>query len=112
MFEQRRNIRYPTLARVRIPDVFKGEAFLKDLSITGCCIECTMHIDIQIKFPYKIEVLPETASAIDKFDLSVESCWIRAGGYSREIGFLITASPKGKLFQRYVDYLVWRSAAV
>jgi hypothetical protein len=109
MFEQRKNIRYPALARVRIPDLFNGEAFLKDLSITGCCIECTMYIDISINFPYKIEVMPETASAIEKFELFVKSCWIRTGGYSCEIGFVITASPRGKPFQRYVDYLTWRS---
>jgi hypothetical protein len=89
--------------------VFEGDALLKDLSVTGCCIECTMVVDIKPDMVYKIEILPEAASNIGSFELKAEARWIRAGGYSCEAGFLIVASPKGKLFQRYVDYLVWRS---
>jgi hypothetical protein len=40
----------------------------------------------------------------------VEARWVRGGDYSCEVGFSITASPKGKAFQRYVDYLSWRSS--
>jgi hypothetical protein len=112
MPEQRKNARYPTLARAHIPDVFNGEALLKDLSITGCCIECTMYVDIKAGVQYKVEIIPEAVSGIEKFDLLAESCWLRTGGYSCEIGFLIVASPKGKLFQRYVDYLSWRSVSL
>jgi hypothetical protein len=111
MFEQRKSVRYPVLARAHMPDVFKDEALVKDLSITGCCIECTMYVDIIIGDHYKIEIIPEAVSGVDKFGLLAKSCWIRTGGYSCEIGFLIVASPKGKLFQRYVDYLSWRSAS-
>jgi hypothetical protein len=111
MFEKRKDKRYPATARVHIPDVFKGEALLKDLSITGCCIECTMYVDIKLGVRYKIEIIPEAVSKIEEFGLLAESCWIRTGGYSCEIGFSIIASPRGKLFQRYVDYLSWRSVA-
>jgi hypothetical protein len=111
MFEQRKSKRYPTTARAHIPEVFKGEALLKDLSITGCCIECTMYVDIKIGAQYKVEIIPEAASNIEKFELLAKSSWIRTGGYSCEIGFSIIASPRGKLFERYVDYLSWRSVA-
>ncbi|MDR1429085.1 MAG: PilZ domain-containing protein [Spirochaetaceae bacterium] len=112
MFNNRENIRHPTLARARIKEVFGGEALLKDLSITGCCIECTMYIDIKPDTEYKVEILPESQAQIGSFDLVVSSRWIKTSAYSCEIGFAVISSPKGKLFQRYVDYISWRSAAL
>ncbi|MDR2246204.1 MAG: PilZ domain-containing protein [Treponema sp.] len=109
MFNERKSIRYPAHSRARIPSAFTGEAFLKDISITGCCIECTINIDIKVNASYKIEILPETPAGIGRFEVTAESRWVRTGGYSCEVGFRILASPKGRLFQRYVDYLSWRS---
>jgi hypothetical protein len=110
MLIKRNSVRYLSHARVRIPGLFEGEVLLKDLSVTGCCIECTMYVDIQPGASYKIEVIPEAASKIGQFDLMVESRWVQAGDYSCDVGFSITASPKGRLFQRYVDYLDWRAS--
>jgi hypothetical protein len=109
MFNERKSIRYPTHARARIPSVFEGEAFLRDISITGCCIECTINIDIKHNASYKVEIIPESLAEIGSFEVTAECRWIRTGGYSCEIGLRIVASPKGKLFQRYVDYLTWRA---
>jgi hypothetical protein len=110
MLENRKNMRYRTLAKARIADIFEGESLLKDLSITGCCVECTMYVDIKMNTRYKLTVLPESVTRIGEFELLVESKWIHAVGYSCDIGFNIIESPKGKLFQRYVDYLTWRSS--
>jgi hypothetical protein len=112
MFNNREYTRHPTLARARIKGVFDGEALLKDLSITGCCIECTMYIDIKPETEYKLEIIPEAATQIGSFELIVSSRWIKTSAYSCEIGFAVIASPKGKLFQRYVDYISWRSATI
>jgi hypothetical protein len=110
MMEKRKNLRYRTLARARLPGVIDGEVLLKDLNITGCCIETTMYVDIQPDKHCKMNVQPEEAANIGEFELLVESKWVRTGGYSCEIGFAVLESPKGKLFQRYVDYLSWRSS--
>jgi hypothetical protein len=111
MAENRKNSRYNTLARVKIPGILGEESLLKDLSVTGCCVESTSYAEVQSGVQYKLVIMPESASEIGDFELSVESKWIRAGGYSCEIGFSILESPKGKLFQRYVDYLTWRANA-
>jgi hypothetical protein len=111
MFIKRKDVRYPSIAHARIPEIFQGEGLLKDLSVTGCCIEYTVYTDVKCNTPYTIEIIPEKAAKIGKFELTAECRWIHAGGYSCDIGFAITASPKGKLFQRYVDYLTWRSGS-
>jgi hypothetical protein len=110
MLENRKNHRYRTLAHARIPGVLGGENLLKDLSITGCCVECTSCADIKPENQYQIEILPESAANIGSFALTVQSKWVRSGGYASEVGFAIVASPKGKLFQRYVDYLGYRAS--
>jgi hypothetical protein len=112
MLEKRKNPRYRTLAKARIRGILEGENILKDLSITGCRVECTVNAKIQEETQYQLEVQPEKAARVGKFQLMVERIWIRNEGYSTEIGFLITASPKGKQFQRYVDYLAYRSSPI
>ncbi|GHT56299.1 hypothetical protein FACS1894109_04810 [Spirochaetia bacterium] len=107
--ENRKNIRYRTLAKVRIHGILGEESLLKDLSVTGCCVECTSLADIGPNNQYKLEIIPEKAAKIGQFELEVEVKWVRSGADSSEVGFSITASPKGKLFQRYVDYLSWRA---
>jgi hypothetical protein len=111
MNESRKNLRYQSLARAKIEGISEVEILLKDLSITGCCVECTVYVDVIPNTRYKVVVMPETAAKIGDFEILVESKWIRTGGYSCEIGFVILESPKGRLFQRYVDYLAWRSRA-
>jgi hypothetical protein len=112
MFEKRKNTRYPTLARALIPKVSDGEALLKDLSITGCCIEYTMFVDIKSNEEYTIQILPDSAAGIGSFEIQVSCRWIRMSGYSCEIGFAISISPKGRDFHRYVEYLAWRSSTI
>ena len=108
MKDLRKNIRYQTLAKAKIEGVSEGETLLKDLSVTGCCVESTSYSEIKFNTLYKLEIIPESAAEIGTFHLVAESKWIRTGGYSGEIGFTIVESPKGKQFQRYVDYLSWR----
>jgi hypothetical protein len=110
MPENRRSLRYQTLAKARIEGTSEGEILVKDISITGCCVECTVYIDVKPNTQYRIEVSPETSANIGSFELVAESKWVRTSGYSCEIGFSILESPKGRSFQRYVDYLSWRSS--
>ena len=107
--DKRKNKRFHSIANARIDGNAYGEILLKDLSITGCCLESTVYLDIKPGSKHKIEIIPEKAANIRNFELSAESVWIHSGGYSTEFGFFVLESPKGKLFQRYVDYLNWRS---
>jgi hypothetical protein len=108
MTEKRKNVRYQTVAKARIKGAGTGEILVKNISITGCCVECTTYTDIKLNNKYKLEVQPENAAHIGKFEFMVYSRWIRTGDYACEIGFTIVESPKGKSFERYVVYLSWR----
>ena len=109
MIEQRKFFRYKTLAKARIiGGVDKGETLLKDISITGCLVECTNYAGIETSKQYNLEIIPESAARVRAFEILAEARWMRTEAYSCEIGFAIVRSPKGKLFERYVDYLSWR----
>jgi hypothetical protein len=108
--ENRSHIRYRSFARVKFHGQIGKENLLKNISILGCCVECTSLADIHLDAPYVLEVMPEAAAGIGHFTLEVKAVWIQPSGYSGDVGFVITASPKGKLFQRYVDYLSWQDA--
>jgi hypothetical protein len=104
----RSHTRYHTYAKVKIRGIMEHHSLLKDISVTGCRVECTSLADIQVDSPYTLEVIPELGSKIGRFELEVKAVWISTAGYSGDVGFVITASPKGRLFQRYVDYLSWK----
>ncbi|MDR0784333.1 MAG: PilZ domain-containing protein [Treponema sp.] len=110
MSEKRRGIRYRTIAHARVHGLFNGDALLKDISVTGCRIETTVFIEARPGTAYTLEVIPESAAKIASFELQVETRWTNAAADSYEVGFLVKASPEGKQFQRYVDYLAWRSS--
>jgi hypothetical protein len=107
--DKRKHPRYPAHARVRIPEIFEGEALLKDISITGCGIESTMLLEVKPGDQFTMEIICEAASKIGKFEIQVEAKWVRMRDCACEVGFSIIASPVGKQFQRYVDYLSFRS---
>ncbi|MDR0525925.1 MAG: PilZ domain-containing protein [Spirochaetaceae bacterium] len=110
MQEKRKSIRYTTRAQATIPGFFDSEALLKDISVTGCCIEAMRWVNIQPDMQCTIQIIPEPDSKIGKFELTAQSRWTRNNDDSCEIGFLILESPKGKHFQRYVDYLAYRAS--
>lgn len=112
--------RYNAMGRARVLDVLKNDFSLKNISITGCCLEyiedkplasSAAHCSGKIKPHeiYLIEIIPERAAHIGKFELQAECRWIRSKDNSDEIGFRVTVSPKGKFFQNYVDYIDYYS---
>ncbi len=111
MIDLRRHPRYPTLARARIAGLNEGDALLMDLSVTGCRLEFSAAVAFPEKQCCRITVIPEEKAAVGSFELEAVPLWSRSGYDTFEIGFTIEASPKGKGFLRYVDYLAWRSAA-
>ncbi|MDR0636332.1 MAG: PilZ domain-containing protein [Treponema sp.] len=110
MSEQRKYARYKTIAQVRVPALFEGKSLLKDISVTGCCIECTMQVEVHPDTKYAIVIEPEAISQIGPFELMAEYRWNRSSSDAYIIGFFIVESPKGKQFQRYVDYLAYHSS--
>jgi len=106
--DKRKNPRFKTMAHVCISGVTEDECLLKDISITGCCVECAAAAYIQLNTRYQLEIKPEGIAHIGSFQIETESKWVRNSSNATEVGLSIVASPKGKQFQHYVDYLAYR----
>ena len=109
MLENRKSKRYHSIARVGIPGVLEEDIMLRNISITGCCVQCLSVVDITANSEYEIKIEPESEAKIGNFTLPVECKWVRHSDDSSEIGFSIAGFPQGKTFQRYADYLAFRS---
>ncbi len=109
MIDKRANPRYSSIAQARLAHIDYAAGIVRDLSITGCRLEFSVAIALEIGKDYPIAVYPEAASGIDPFEIIGETRWNRAGYDAFEIGFFIRRSPSGKAFERYLDYLSWRS---
>jgi hypothetical protein len=107
MFESRRNFRYASSARAIIEGLHEGEALLRDISVTGCRLEFSAAIAFGPNQAFWITVYPEMKADISAFEIEATPVWSRADYDSFEVGFNILASPRGKAFLRYVDYLAW-----
>jgi hypothetical protein len=113
MHDLRKSIRYGTIGKAQITDAPKCKFIVKNLSITGCCLECiTTSNKLKTSEKYKVNIEPERKAHIHKFELEVECIWVRNGEDYNEFGFEIYSFPKGKNFQNYVDYLAYRTGLV
>jgi hypothetical protein len=108
VFQERKSKRHSSLATAFIQGVFIGGAILKDLSVSGCRIEHTVMLNVEQGKCYTINIKPEQDAKVGEFDLKVKACWVKEGNCACEAGFSIIESPKGKFFQRYVDYLAYK----
>ena len=109
LLEQRKNTRYQAHAKARVVGFDCGECLLKDISIVGCCVTSAKQVDVKSGVQYEIDITPEKDAHIGKFEILVETKRSLPMENSTELGFSILESPKGRHFQRYVDYLAWRA---
>jgi len=106
MHEKRISPRYQTIGHARIPSVLKDDFFIRNISITGCCLECLGNVSLPKPSDiFKVEIKPEIAARIGKFEFEAECKWVRHAEDKSEIGLTVTVSPRGKFFQNYVDYI-------
>jgi hypothetical protein len=110
MLENRKSARFNAKGWARVEGVQKVEISEKNISVTGCCLESAVSPEkFKINENYKLSIKPERASRAGAFDIEVKCMWVRKESSFCEFGFHIIASPSGKQFQNYVNYLSYRS---
>jgi len=102
-----RGPRYSSKGRVFVAEVENTDALLKNLSNSGLCIESNKFMDIVPKARYSVDIIPEEESNLEKFNLEIESRWIKSKMKNSESGFVIVI-PSGtekEVLERYLAYL-------
>ena len=87
----------------------KIEASLRDLSKNGLSIKSEGFINIEPNSSYVIAIIPEEETNIRKFQLEIESRWVKISRSRMESGFSVVVPFNKKQFQEYLEYLAKKS---
>ena len=103
----REELRFLSNALVYVVDDSKKEvqASLRDISLHGVSIRCDSFIDIEPNSSYIIAVIPEEETNIKKFQLEIESRWVKIKKTQMESGFSVIVPFKKDEFNDYLEYL-------
>jgi hypothetical protein len=96
--------RYDSLALVRV-NGFEGQALLKNVSVTGFCMQSKTYANFTPGNKYTMQIFPEKSTGLRTIETEVEVRWIRSEVSKFEVGFLITQLAAGREMEKYVDYL-------
>jgi hypothetical protein len=100
-----RDQRFETGANIIVVNIDNAGAVLKNLSSGGLCIESDEYIGIIPNARYTVNVLPEEAARLDRFNLEIESRWVKSKKRNFESGFAIMVVPGSKEEESLIMYL-------
>ena len=103
----RDELRFLSNALVYVVDETKKEtqASLRDLSKSGLSIQSENYIDIEPNSSYVIAIIPEKETNIEKFQLEIETRWIKLNKSKMESGFSVIVPFDQKEFKDYLEFL-------
>ena len=107
----RNELRFLSNALVYVIDESRNEtqATLKDLSVHGLSIESKEYINIEPNSPYVVAIIPEEETNVEKFQLEIESRWVKLNKSKMESGFSVLVPFDQKEFKEYLEFLAQKS---
>ncbi|MDR3200699.1 MAG: PilZ domain-containing protein [Spirochaetales bacterium] len=102
--------RYNSLAAVRI-NGFEGMALLKNISMSGFCMQSKTFADFTPGEKYDLTITPESSTSLRPIEMVVQARWIRSEvsrfevGFQAEIGFHVANAAANRELERYIEYL-------
>ena len=106
----RNELRFLSNALVYVVDKAnkETEVSLRDLSEHGLSIKSKGYIDIEPNSPYVVAIIPEEETNIKKFQLEIESRWVKINKSKMESGFSVIVPFDKEEFDDYLEYLAMR----
>ena len=110
----RSELRFLSNAQIFVVDEAKKEsaASLRDLSEHGLSIQTEGFIDIEPNSSYVIAIIPEEETNLHKFQMEIESRWVKINKHRMESGFSVIVPFHEKEFKEYLAYLAKKGDAV
>jgi hypothetical protein len=102
--------RYDSYALVKV-NGFEGQALLKNISLTGFCMQSKTYANLTPGTTYSISILPEASSGLKAIAADVEVRWVRSEVSNFEVGLFITKPSAGREMEKYVEYLAGAAKA-
>ena len=103
----RNELRFLAEAFTYLADKFenKTKANLRDISEHGLSIESDGFLNVEPNSTYEITVVPRKETKVKKFNLKIESKWVKINKCKMESGFSIVIHSDDEEFKKYIKYL-------
>jgi len=103
----RNELRFLSEALVYVVDKSnkETEASLRDLSEHGLSLKSENYINVEPNSSYVVAIIPEKEANVGKFELEIESKWVKLNKLKMESGFSVVVSFGEKEFREYLEYL-------
>jgi hypothetical protein len=108
----RKDPRYVSDGQVFIAEVLDTKAVIKNLSVSGLCVESNDFLSVVPNSKYTVDFVPEKESNIEPFKLDIESKWVRTKKEHSESGFIIVIPPgtgTEDMLKQYLAFLAQHS---
>jgi hypothetical protein len=84
---------------------FEGEGLLKNVSVSGCCLESVTYVAITPGKAYQTRIDPGADIDMEPFTLNLLVSWTRSSEMIFEAGFSLEANKKDPRLEHYREQL-------
>jgi hypothetical protein len=104
VFQEREMPRFAANGGISI-EGFEGEGLLKNISISGCCLESVTYVAITPNQAYQVTLKPGECTNMESFTLKLLVNWTKSSETLFEAGFSLEEGRKNPLLERYAEQL-------
>ena len=105
VFQKRDTPRFASGAGISIGG-FEGEGLLRNVSMTGCCMESVTYVAIKPNDEYQVKIIPNANDKEPPFTASLIVTWIKSSETLFEAGFHMEAKyADNSPIRRYAETL-------
>jgi hypothetical protein len=104
VYRKRGAPRYSLNAGIEV-EGFEGEGSLKNISISGCCMESSTYVSIKPDEVYKVIIKPDTSDNMEPFSYKVKATWTKSSETLFQAGFTLENSQNNTQMKEYVEIL-------
>ena len=94
VFQMRETPRFASGAGISI-EGFEGEGLVRNISMTGCCMESVTYVAIKPNDVYQVRIIPGANEKIEPFTMKLTVTWIKSCETLFEAGFHVEGGQAG-----------------
>ena len=105
VFQTRNTPRFASGAGISI-EGFEGEGLVRNVSMTGCCMESVTYVAVKPDDIYQVRIIPDADEKKEPFTAKLVVTWIKSSETLFEAGFHVEADQiESSPIRRYAEAL-------
>jgi hypothetical protein len=104
VFQERGLPRFASIGSISV-EGFEGEGLLKNVGLSGCCLESVTYVAVEPNRVYQATIKPSADINMKPFNLGLVVKWTKSCETFFEAGFSVEGGKKNPFLDRYVKQL-------